>query len=394
VTIGGTATFTVEASGTTPFSYRWQRNGTTISGATGTSYSRNNVQLTDNGARFRVIVTNPAGSATSTEAVLTVSSNRVPTADVTEPTAGSLFQGGQTISYRGTGTDPDDGTLAASAFTWHALLFHDDGNHHSHPFYGPVTGSKSGSFTIPRTGETSSNIWYRIYLTVKDSQGATGVDSVDLLPRKVSITLASNPTGREIRLDGSPVTAPHTFTGVVGIRRTIEVVSPQTSGGQSWQFASWSDGGARSHTIATPSVATTYTASFSNQTQQQNRLYEAEAAARSGVAVSSLHPGYTGTGFGDYLHASTDYIEWTVTTAAAGTRSLAFRYALGVTPARSLKITVNGTVMNAGLTFPATGAWTTWRVVTLDVPLSAGTNRIRATAIGTSGPNLDHLTVQ
>src|SRR5688500_20363620 len=92
-----------------------------------------------------------------------------------------MLRGGQTIDYAGDGTDPEQGTVPASGFSWHALLFHDDGNPHSHPFYGPVSGSKSGSFVIPTTGETSSNIWYRIYLTVTDAQGATNVDSVDIL---------------------------------------------------------------------------------------------------------------------------------------------------------------------------------------------------------------------
>jgi hypothetical protein len=36
---------------------------------------------------------------------------------------------------RATGTDLEQGTLPASAFSWHALLFHNDGNQHSHPFY-------------------------------------------------------------------------------------------------------------------------------------------------------------------------------------------------------------------------------------------------------------------
>jgi len=265
VLLGGSATFTAGATGTAPLSYQWQRNQVDIAGAATTSYTLTNAQQSDSGARFRVMVSNAFGTATSNEAVLTVTSNLAPVANLTTPAAGTLFTGGQTINYAGDGTDPEQGTLPASAFSWHALLFHDDGNLHSHPFYGPVSGSTSGSFVIPTTGETSSNIWYRIYLTVTDAQGATSVDSVDILPTKVSITLASTPSGRQLTLDGIPVTAPFTFTGVVGIQRTIGAVSPQTNGGQTWAFVSWSDGGAQSHVISTPAAATTYKARYKKQ---------------------------------------------------------------------------------------------------------------------------------
>ena len=55
------------------------------------------------------------------------------------------------INYAGTATDPEDGTLPASAFTWRVDFHHDA---HSHPFIPATTGVTSGSFTIPTTGET------------------------------------------------------------------------------------------------------------------------------------------------------------------------------------------------------------------------------------------------
>jgi hypothetical protein len=58
------------------------------------------------------------------------------------------------------------------------------------------------------------------------------------------------------------VAAGTTITGVVGQPRTVGVVSPQTLGGTTYTFASWSDGGAASHTITTPATATTFTANF------------------------------------------------------------------------------------------------------------------------------------
>lgn len=71
-TVGLTATFSVVALGTAPLSYQWSENGAAISGATASSYTTVPVSAADNGAAFRVVVTNSAGSATSNPASLTV----------------------------------------------------------------------------------------------------------------------------------------------------------------------------------------------------------------------------------------------------------------------------------------------------------------------------------
>lgn len=78
VEAGGTASFTVAATGSTPLSYQWERAeaGTdawaAIPGATASTYTLANVQAADTGDRFRVVVSNSAGSQTSSAATLTV----------------------------------------------------------------------------------------------------------------------------------------------------------------------------------------------------------------------------------------------------------------------------------------------------------------------------------
>jgi uncharacterized protein (TIGR03437 family) len=72
VTQAQPVTFTVAASGTTPFGYQWQRNTVNISGATSQSYTIPSTGLADNGAKFRCVVSNSFGTATSNEATLTV----------------------------------------------------------------------------------------------------------------------------------------------------------------------------------------------------------------------------------------------------------------------------------------------------------------------------------
>jgi glucose/arabinose dehydrogenase len=256
---GSPATFTVAANGTAPLAYQWQRNGTDIAGATSASYTIASAQAGDNGARFRVRVSNSAGGVTSNEATLTVTANQPPTATITAPAAGSVYAGGDTIAYAGTGTDPEDGTLGGTRFTWRVDFHHAD---HTHPFVQPTSGSTSGTITIPTSGETASDVWYRIHLTVTDSAGLTSSTFRDVDPRLARVTLATSPAGLQLRLDGQPVTTPLTFTGVVGIQRSLEAPSPQVVGLNVWTFDSWSNGGAQTQTISTPAADTTYTATY------------------------------------------------------------------------------------------------------------------------------------
>ena len=72
VPAGGSLTFSVRASGTPPLRYQWQRNGANIAGATAPDFSIASVPQSDNGARFRAVVTNDFGNVISNEATLTV----------------------------------------------------------------------------------------------------------------------------------------------------------------------------------------------------------------------------------------------------------------------------------------------------------------------------------
>jgi endonuclease/exonuclease/phosphatase family metal-dependent hydrolase len=71
VSIGSSPAFSVIAGGTAPLSFQWLLGGTNISGATTNTYTRSNVQTNDAG-NYSVIVTNIAGSVTSSVATLAV----------------------------------------------------------------------------------------------------------------------------------------------------------------------------------------------------------------------------------------------------------------------------------------------------------------------------------
>jgi Ig-like domain-containing protein len=82
VTAGQTATFSVTAAGTTPFSYQWQKSTTPITGATSASYTTAATTTSDSGSQFSVVVSNAIGSATSNAATLTVNPVMPGTTDV------------------------------------------------------------------------------------------------------------------------------------------------------------------------------------------------------------------------------------------------------------------------------------------------------------------------
>ncbi|HOX57241.1 MAG TPA: family 10 glycosylhydrolase [Candidatus Paceibacterota bacterium] len=71
VSLGGSATFTVGATGAAPLSYQWRFEGANLPGVTASSYTRTSVQPIHEGD-YSVVITNVAGAVTSQIAVLVV----------------------------------------------------------------------------------------------------------------------------------------------------------------------------------------------------------------------------------------------------------------------------------------------------------------------------------
>lgn len=279
VAVGQPAIFMVSASGATPLQYQWERDGQPIPNSDSPTYTLQDPQLADSGAQFRVRVTNSFGEDLSQVATLTVVSNTPPTAAILTPSAGALYQGGQTLAFSGSGTDPEEGSLPASAFTWKIDFHHAD---HHHPFVPSTSGFKSGNFTVPTTGETATDVWYRLHLTVTDSGGQSTTVFRDIQPRTSTLTLQTSPPGLELTLDGQPVATPSSVEGVVGIQRELGAAATQQVGGRTYQFAGWSDGGAATHTVSTPLADTTYTAFYA---LAEGAPVNLQAAVRSAVRV-------------------------------------------------------------------------------------------------------------
>jgi hypothetical protein len=187
---------------------------------------------------------------------ITVGTRPVPVIET--PLNGALFRAGETISFSGDATDAEDGTLPASAFTWSIDFLHEG---HVHPGL-PLTGVKSGSFTIPTEGhDYSGNTRYRITLTVTDSDGLPASQTVLVYPDKADLSFDSVPSGLTLTLDGIPHVTPFVYDTLIGFSHTIEAPN-QDLGGFVYTFLSWSDGGAQQHAITVPPAGQSFIATF------------------------------------------------------------------------------------------------------------------------------------
>ena len=159
VTTGQTATFSVVASGTAPLAYQWRKNTTNISGATAFSYTTPVTTSADNGAGFDVVVSNTAGSITSAQATLTVSSAPVAPSVTTQP-VNQTVSAGQTATFSvvANGTAP-------LTYQWQK-----NGS--------AITGATAASYTTPVTTTADSGELFRV--VVSSSAGNVTSNSATL----------------------------------------------------------------------------------------------------------------------------------------------------------------------------------------------------------------------
>jgi len=121
---------------------------------------------------------------------------------------------------------------------------------------------------------------------------------------------------------------------------------------------------------------------------------QAEDAYLSGAVIANDHTGYNGTGFVDYKNLYNDYIEWTVQIDVPGTYNLGFKYANAGIRDRPLEITDNGSSIGILSFGTVWWSWNTWGFISgPNVFLATGIHKIRATATGFSGPNIDQLSL-
>jgi glucose/arabinose dehydrogenase len=233
--------------------------------------------------------------ASDTDAVTITAGNTAPTATIASPASSLRWKVGDTVSFSGGATDPQSGALPASALSWSLVLQHCPSTCHSHPVQ-TFEDVASGSFSAP-DHEYPAHL--ELTLTATDPDGLSDSDTVRLDPQTVDLTFQSNPSGLQLTVGSAGDPAPFTRTVIVGSSNSIGAPSPQSLGGSSYEFASWSDGGARSHNITAPATAATWTATYQ----------PAPAGCPSGQWRASYFANRTLTGApaGERCEAAVDY---------------------------------------------------------------------------------------
>ncbi len=238
IPIGEDATFAVLAIGKAPLRYQWEKNGAAISGATSPTFTFANAALSDDGTIFTCLITNEQGVVASSDAVLHVTPNTRPLPRFIFPDEGTSYAAGDTIFFEGSASDAEDGMLSAEQLGWRVDFHHDD---HTHPALDPTEGISKGFLVVPRFGELSDNVFFRIHFTANDKGGLSKTIFRDVLPQKTQFTITSEPTGLEINIDGKIVTTPFVVTSVEGIRRIAIAIDNQFVNNELYAFDRWSD---------------------------------------------------------------------------------------------------------------------------------------------------------
>jgi glucose/arabinose dehydrogenase/PKD repeat protein len=202
-------------------------------------------------------VTDSQGASATASVTITVG-NSPPTATINSPAAGTTWKVGDVISFSGSATDAQDGSLPPSALSWELIMNHCPSNCHTHQVQS-FTGVASGSFVAPDHEYPS---YLELKLTATDSGGLTDTETLRLDPRTVTLTFQTVPGGLRLAVNGGEATATFTRTAIVGSTNTISAVTPQTKVKKTYSFQSWSDGGTQTHPIVAPATPTTYTARF------------------------------------------------------------------------------------------------------------------------------------
>ncbi len=191
-------------------------------------------------------VTDSANNRGTAQKTITVGA--APVVTIASPAATDTYQIGSDtganydVSFSGSATEGDGVTpIPATNLRWDVLLHHCQGGICHKHFVLQREGVTGGSFT-PAQHEDES--YTEITLTARDSFGLTSTKSVTMQPRKVAITLTTDPPGLPVTYGSISQMTPFQVMMIVGAQRTIDAPS-----NQDYTFAAWSDGGTPQHTV-------------------------------------------------------------------------------------------------------------------------------------------------
>ncbi len=178
---GGSATFTVAASGT-GLAYQWRRGTTTIGGATAASYTLNPATLADNGATFSVVVSNSGGGVTSSDATLTVNAV-APTITMQPSDATRAVGAAVTFDVIAAGSAP-------LSYQWQR-----NGT--------DISGATSSSYTISSVQPANQGDEYTVVVTNVAGSATSGAATLTVTVTAIPPTISAQPQSQTVLQNAS-----------------------------------------------------------------------------------------------------------------------------------------------------------------------------------------------
>lgn len=179
--------------------------------------------------------------------------NSAPTPVIVTPLATLTWSVGQTVSFSGTATDPEDGALPATAMTWSLVMMHCHtvGECHEHVVQS-YTGVGSGSFVAPDHDYPS---YLELRLTATDAQGLHATVVRRLYPTSVTLSFTSAVPGVPVTVGDMTTLTPFTQIVIKGSTNSVGAPPSIEVDGVTYRFTRWSDRGALEH-LVTPTADT------------------------------------------------------------------------------------------------------------------------------------------
>jgi hypothetical protein len=179
VTAGQTASFSIATTGTAPLSYQWMKNGASITGANASNYSTPITTISDNGAQFKVTVSNSAGTVSSNTATLTVTAPVVAPSISAQP-VGRTVTAGQTSSF----------SVNASGTATLTYQWMKNG--------AAISGANAATYITPATTNGDSGSQFAV--TVTNGAGSVTSSSATLTVTAAAVapSISSQPVSRTV----------------------------------------------------------------------------------------------------------------------------------------------------------------------------------------------------
>lgn len=206
---------------------------------------------TRNGAFTVTLTVEDTGGLTS-QTYIVVSVGTPPKAEMVSPAEGATFSVGEHLILSGYGEDSIGNELNSSQIFWEVRQHHAS---HFHPFLDKSAGNDIDLYAAPGPEDfmAATNSFLRVIMYAVDSFGVTTEISRDVLPKLVYIDIDSVPQQMNVLVDEFPVETPGTITSWQNHKLHLDVEDQYP-----FTFASWSDGGLRSHTMLVPEASSSY----------------------------------------------------------------------------------------------------------------------------------------